>query len=67
MCNPISHKCSCERGYTPVTQVIMMMMMVMMMMLQGEGGRLVCRRVEGQQGYTWTRETGANISSVVTG
>ena len=28
VCNPISHKCSCERGYTPVTQVIMGMVMI---------------------------------------
>ena len=56
-------------GVSRVMMMMMMkmMMMMMMMMVQGEGGRLVCRRVEGQQGYTWTRETGANISSVVTG
>ena len=34
VCNPISHKCSCERGYTPVTQVVMgMVMRVIMMMI----------------------------------
>ena len=33
VCNPISHKCSCERGYTPVTQVVMMVMIMMMMMM----------------------------------